>query len=198
MGNVQVQPSTHAITGVWRGNNDYRDRERCTGLRATKCIEALVNDAMTGIVQPLSRRAFRAALVAGLAVCSVVPGAHAACLSGHHGLADEFAQTTVVVAEVRSVREVQDDREDPASISATLYAIAVIEHLRGTPLLRSLELRSDNTSSRFPMTQGRRYLLFVRQAPDGPLYIDACGHSGELPQARDALAQARKLSSRRR
>lgn len=134
--------------------------------------------------------------IAGLLLCIAAPAAHAACLSGRPALADEFAQSTVVVAQVRTARNVQDDPDDPAGISATLYRLAVRERLRGTPP-RGLELRSDNTSSRFPMERGPRYLLFVQTARDGTHYVDACGHSGALPQAGEALTQARQLARKR-
>ena len=129
-----------------------------------------------------------------LAAALCATAAQGACLSGRPALADEFAQaTTVVVARVLSARDVQDDPEDPTGISATLYTARVAERLRGAaPAL--LELRSDNTASRFPMEPGQRYLLFVRRARDGTLFIDPCGHSGALPQARAALAQARRLA----
>lgn len=99
----------------------------------------------------------------------------------------------MLVARVQSARDVQDDPDDPAGISATLYTIEVIERLRGAAA-SGMTLRSDNTSSRFPMAPGRRYLLFVRQARDGTYYVDACGHSGELSGARAALARVRRLA----
>lgn len=73
---------------------------------------------------------FPAALVPRiLALASPTPGA---CLSDRPALADEFAQTTVAIARVRSARDVQDAPEDPAGISATLYTIEVAERLRET------------------------------------------------------------------
>lgn len=136
-----------------------------------------------------------ACFVIGVALPAVAPIARGACLSGHPTLADEFAQTAVVVARVRSARDVQDDPDDPAGISATLYTIDVTERLRGTAA-RRLELRSDNTSSRFPMDAGHRYLLFVHQARDGSHHVDACGNSGELPEVQAALDQVRQWAKR--
>lgn len=127
---------------------------------------------------------------------TTMPASHGICLSDVLPLAEEFAQTTVVVARVESAHEVQDDPDDPAGISATLYTVMVLERLRGTSA-RMLELRSDNTSSRFPMERGRHYLLFVHTAHDGSRYIDACGHSGELPRSRSMLVRARKLAGNR-
>ena len=138
----------------------------------------------------VAQRSIRAFAVA---LCIGTPAAHGACFSGHPALADEFAQTAVVVARVHSARDVRDDPDDPAGISATLYAVEVTERLHGA-LARRLELRSDNTSSRFPMEPGRRYLLFVHRAKD-QFYVDACGNSAELPQAQAALAEARRLSA---
>lgn len=140
-------------------------------------------------------RIFPAALVPRiLALAS--PPVQGGCLSGRPLLADEFAQTAVAVARVRSARDVQDDPEDPAGISATLYTVEVAERLHGAApsMPTTLVLRSENTSSRFPMTPGQRYLLFIRQGRDGAYYVDACGHSGPLPQARAVLAQARRLA----
>ena len=109
-----------------------------------------------------------------LAAALCATAAQGACLSGRPALADEFAQaTTVVVAHVQSARDVQDDPEDPAGISATLYTARVAERLRGAaPAL--LELRSDNTASRFHMEPGRRYLLFVHRARDAGVGQQAC------------------------
>jgi len=140
-------------------------------------------------------RIFPAALVPDiLALASPAPGA---CLSGRPSLADEFAQTTVAIARVQSARDVQDAPEDPAGISATLYTIEVVERLRGMAA-PTLVLRSENTSGRFPMAPGQRYLLFIRQGRDGAYFVDACGHSGALPEANATLADARRLQGNSR
>lgn len=112
--------------------------------------------------------------------------AHAAGHVPERALGDAInvAQSTAATAQVRAARNVQDDPDDPAGLSATLYRLAVRERLRGTPP-RGLKPRSGNTSSRFPMERGPRDLLFVQTARDGMHYVlDACGRSDALPLAR--------------
>lgn len=125
-------------------------------------------------------------------LAAVIAPPQGSCTSGQPTLVDEFAQTIVVVARVLSVRDVQDDPEDPIGISATLYTVDVSERLHGRAA-PTLVLRSENTSSRFPMERHRHYLLFIRRARDGALYVDPCGHSDELPQARATLAALRQI-----
>jgi len=76
-------------------------------------------------------------------------------------------------------------------IEATAYQFAVEETLRGKRH-RKIELYSENTSGRFPMDIGRRYLIFVSKE-HGHFYVSNCGSSGELPEQSQIVEAVRRL-----
>ncbi|MFN2507830.1 MAG: hypothetical protein ABR589_03560 [Chthoniobacterales bacterium] len=74
----------------------------------------------------------------------------------------------------------------------------VVDVLKGTPPQR-VRLYSENSSGRFPMRVGWRYLIFAAPASfEGirgqQLAINKCGNSAPLPKANDALAIVRRLA----
>src|SRR5689334_11235637 len=112
-------------------------------------------------------------ILAILAVVGFGPsGALAACLddrgvSGYHIPLEKELQTAHAVAigtvlSEREVRESSPGRYD----GGTLYRFKIEETLRGARH-STLDLFSENTSGRFPMRVGQKYLVFVTKRGAG-------------------------------
>ncbi len=133
-----------------------------------------------------AKKALCAALL--LPLCAAVPPALALCLDGRAPqVAQEAAAASgVVVAEVTQAELLREDPADPDGITATLYVLKVLRTVRGA-LPPGLALYSENTSARFPMEVGGRYLLFLSRDRNYRYFVDACGNSGLLSQRQQAL-----------
>jgi hypothetical protein len=116
--------------------------------------------------------------------------AFALCTNGRHPdvVAELKASEMVVTAIVVSGRD-ESSSEDPQGVEDTIYTVRVLEVFKGKPD-RLVRITSENTSSRFPMDIGKKYLLFITR--DGQTrFIDACGRSGSVAE-RAAEIQALK------
>jgi hypothetical protein len=104
---------------------------------------------------------------------------HAVCLDGTPSIEQEYRNSAIVAVGVaRAVRAVSAP-DDPAGIDHTIYTVRLTHNFKGAPAGRTIELVSENTSARFPLDPGVRYLLFVGEGKEG-LYADNCGWSGAL------------------
>ena len=114
-----------------------------------------------------------------------------ACLLDDYSVSAEYARSVAVVeATVASIRTVRDQAE-PEFISGTIYALRIHASFRG-PLTNTVDVFSENTSGRFPIEKGKRYLLFLHQ--DGnQLSADNCGNSGLVSQKKSVLETVRAL-----
>src|SRR5882762_9783515 len=86
-------------------------------------------------------------------------------------------------------------------IQGTFYVVRIEELLKGNSL-ENVEIYDENSSGRFPMRVGRRYLLFAYEgAFEGVeglrLAINNCGNSGTLRQVRKQLTIVRELKKAR-
>jgi hypothetical protein len=107
--------------------------------------------------------------------------ASAACLDNRHpGFREEFlSSAAVVVGHVSGQQDLMEDREDPVGVTATVYQVEVTRSLKGA-VGKRIQLRSENTSSRFPMERGRDYLLFLNKRVGDAYAIDSCGNSAAI------------------
>lgn len=123
------------------------------------------------------------------------PAALALCMDGRAPAATQEAEhaTAVVQALVTQARDLHEDAADPHGTTATRYTVRVLRPLRGH-LPARFTLHSENTSARFAMEPGERYLLFVSRDGSGRYFIDACGNSAPLAESQAAL---KALSARR-
>jgi len=123
-----------------------------------------------------------------LALTTALPS-QAACVDGRALTVAQEAQSAeaVLIGRVSAEVVLAEDAADPQGITAIRYTVAIQETLRGTAT-GSIQLRSENTSSRFPMQVGKSYLLFVSASSDGTKLVDSCGNSGLL-SARVKAAQ---------
>lgn len=132
--------------------------------------------------------AFRPFLLC-LALLVPMVDAPAMCLDGRRpGVRDEFkSSAAVVVGRVSGQRELQEDAADLNGVTAILYRVEVRRRFKGA-VARFIQLRSDNTSARFPMALGEDYLLFLNR--DGRIYfVDSCGNSAPAKQAAPVIAE---------
>jgi hypothetical protein len=131
--------------------------------------------------------AVRALLLTGTTV-------HAVCLNSHPSVAKEYkAAKAVVAATVVAERLIPSAEAD--FYDGTIYRIRVDKAFRGS-LGDSAEIFSENSSGRFPMTVGAKYLLFIHTGTAG-MRVDYCGNSGLLPKRRKELEQVERLATKR-
>ena len=107
------------------------------------------------------------------------------CLNGHPAVDAEYRLRTVFIGTVVSERYEPPTKDWDQE--GTTYAVRVDERLRGQ-LPRTVQLFSENSSGRFPMEIGTKYLLFVYR-DRGRTMVDNCGnsevHSVSSPKLRD-------------
>ena len=110
------------------------------------------------------------------------------CLQGHPSVATEYQQSYGVL-----IGHATAEHAVPASnyLDGTAYSVRVDEVLRGH-LPDTLEVFSDNSSGRFPMEVGGKYLLFLYRALDRTM-VDNCGNSGLLSERASVVATVRRL-----
>jgi hypothetical protein len=75
----------------------------------------------------------------------------------------------------------------------TTYAVRVYERLRGQ-LPGTVQLFSENSSGRFPMEVGTKYLLFV-YSDRGRTMVDNCGNSEVYSVSSPKLQDVRRLKA---
>jgi hypothetical protein len=96
----------------------------------------------------------------------------------------------IVVGRVLAERALKEDAADPDGVTAYDVTIGVRTRLKGEAAGRVV-VRSDNTSSRYPMASGEEHLLFLARGRDG-LYVNSCGNSSPLPTGTALLERVRK------
>jgi len=84
--------------------------------------------------------------------------------------------------------------DDPIGYEATLYTIKISKVFKGI-IKSKLTIRSENTSSRFPMNIGRSYIIFVKKDNNDDLFIDNCGNSGETKKSHAIIQKVLTLNS---
>jgi hypothetical protein len=127
-----------------------------------------------------------------VAALSVVGGVRSACLLSDYSVQAEFNRSeAVVVGKVVAERTVPD-AEQPEVYGGVIYTVAIEQSYRGQ-LRKNVELFSENTSGRFPMKRGTRYLLFLSR--DGShLSADNCGNSGPTSEKEAVVVEIRRLA----
>lgn len=113
--------------------------------------------------------------------------APAVCLEGHVPIRKEYSRSAfVLTASVVSIQVVPDSK-DGYFVAGSNYELRPVETLKGsTP--PTITVFSENSTGRFDMERGKRYLVFIYRA-HGRLRIDNCG---KLRPLRDFDTDARK------
>ena len=130
------------------------------------------------------------ALLTALAVSILLPVEPASvCLEGHPSVEKEYRRSfAVVIGHAVAERAVSESKN---YLDGTTYSVRVDEVLRGHPP-DTLDVFSENSSGRFPMDVGSKYLLFLYRALDRTV-VDNCGNSGLLSESASALETIRGL-----
>jgi hypothetical protein len=120
--------------------------------------------------------------------------AHAACLNGHPSVREEQQNSkAVVLARVVGQREVPET-SDGFYFDGTIYRIKIERAFQGN-IGADAELFSENSSGRFPMAVGSKYLLFINERHDR-LLVDYCGNSGLLSRRGKERREVERLAAR--
>jgi hypothetical protein len=80
----------------------------------------------------------------------------------------------------------------PGASPGWQYDLTVQRLFRG-PHTRTIQVFTENSSGRFPLDVGKRYLIFAYYTDEWVLEIDNCGNSSLLSTAGPALRELRKL-----
>ena len=110
--------------------------------------------------------------------------ATAQCVNDSHPTLrnEKRATSAIIEGQAFHAQELKEDPKAPSAVTATLYDVQVVHTKRGR-VASTIQVRSDNTASRFPMQIGRSYLLFLRR--NGDIYtVDGCGNSGRIAEKR--------------
>jgi len=121
--------------------------------------------------------------------------ANALCLDGRTlSVQDEAKGSAAVITGIlEKERILSEDKADPDGVTAFLYTVKVVSHLKGV-MRNFVNIRSENTSSRFPLDAKVEYILFLKQNGND-FVIDSCGNSGPLSTHGNAVAEVQQLSS---
>jgi hypothetical protein len=117
--------------------------------------------------------------------------AHSYCPDPHPSLEKEFASSAVVF--VGTVLSERSTIESDGFYDGTTYTLQVEEIFRGMAG-QTIDIFSENSSERFPMTVGSRYIVFG-YSQGGRIQIDYCGHTGVLPEKSSILKKLRELKA---
>ena len=98
------------------------------------------------------------------------------CLNGHPSVVDEYkGSKAVALATVIGQRDAPET-SDGFYLRGIFYHLRIERSFHGN-LGNNAEVFSENSSGRFPMVVGAKYLLFINQQHDR-LLVDYCGNSG--------------------
>ena len=100
-----------------------------------------------------------------------------------------YNSDAVFVSAVISARAVTP--RGAAELDGWLYKLSVQELFRG-PRTRTIDVFTEDSSGRFTLSVGGKYLLFAGNF-EGRLAITSCGNSAELSEAQDAIRELRRL-----
>jgi hypothetical protein len=111
------------------------------------------------------------------------------CVHGHPTIQEELKRSTATLVGVVTAQKAVPD--SGGYYEGVRYQVRVENLLKGT-LSDSISLFSENSSGRFPMTVGHRYVLFVYKE-SGRLAVDNCGNSGPLPAKAGVVSAVKRL-----
>jgi hypothetical protein len=113
-------------------------------------------------------------------------------VSGYHLPLNTEVQSTrfIGIGKVTHEKALQENRSDPYGITATIYTVKIFRQLKGR-LPKTISIKAENDSGRYPMDVGEEYLLFLTKEHRG-YFVDSCGNSSALPQGNAALQRVEK------
>ncbi len=112
------------------------------------------------------------------------------CLEPQPTVACEFLDSDVVfIGTVVSARTVPE--QDPNFLDGFIYSLSIQQTFRGIDTA-GIDVFSENSSGRFPLKVGERYLLFVTKRL-GRYQADYCGNSVPLSEAHQTIRELKRL-----
>jgi hypothetical protein len=124
-----------------------------------------------------------------LSAAAASPIAFGACL-GDYSLSGEYHRSDAVLTGLVTDAHLIEDKSDPVAFLGIVYSVRVDRSYRGG-LRGVVRVYSENSSGRFPMELGRRYVLFLHKS--GP-NLAAYDYSNSGP-VEDKAAVLRSLTS---
>jgi hypothetical protein len=98
----------------------------------------------------------------------------------------EFESSNVVIVGlVRSATPVSSP-DDPDGVDKYLYKVKILKSFKGATK-GTVTVTTENTSSRFPLDKGRKYLLFLKSV-NTDMSADSCGNSGRIESRKHELS----------
>jgi hypothetical protein len=131
-------------------------------------------------------------LAAIIATIYVIP-VSAACLLQDYSVSSEFSRSGLVALGTVLSEASVADAQGPDGIGGMTYRVAIEHIFRGQPA-ETVRLFSENSSGRFHMQVGRKYILFA-SAERGTYSVDNCGNSADLERGGAVIAAVRKLAA---
>jgi hypothetical protein len=126
-----------------------------------------------------------------VAACAATTHLGAACLLNDYSVEAEYARSTAVVLAKVSSERLVPSADEAGFDDGVIYTVKVQESLRGSTS-PTVEVFSENSSGRYPMSKNRSYVLFLYEA-GGRLSADYCGNSGLASQRQGVLVKLRAL-----
>lgn len=120
--------------------------------------------------------------------------AHSACVFGDYSVHAEYSRSDAVLEVVVVSERVVPDTEESDVLGGHYYTVRTEARYKGE-LPDVIDLFSENSSGRFPMVVGERYLVFVHSNV-GNLTADNCGNSGRLSARQSIRSEVRRLADR--
>lgn len=132
-----------------------------------------------------------------LTIAAHLPAVCAACLDPKAGISgyklpletEVRSAQAIIIGRVLAEQRLQEDASDPDGVTASNYKIEVLNRLKGR-LPAEIVVRTENTSSRYPMSVGEEHILFVSRT-NRETWIDSCGNSDVLPRGERVVKEIR-------
>jgi hypothetical protein len=115
------------------------------------------------------------------------------CVNGHPSVSSEYKSSQEVIASRVLTAKQLPPTNDNYFLEGTTYRVMVEKSYKGSPS-RTLSVFSENSSGRFPMKIGHRYLLFLYQ-DRGRYQVDNCGNSDELARSSRKINELERIAT---
>jgi hypothetical protein len=115
------------------------------------------------------------------------------CVNGHPSVSSEYKSSQEVIASRVLTAKQLPPTNDNYFLEGTTYRVMVEKSYKGSPS-RTLSVFSENSSGRFPMKIGHRYLLFLYQ-DRGRYQVDNCGNSDELARSSRKITELERIAT---
>lgn len=126
-----------------------------------------------------------------LSALTASPGAAGVCL-GDYSVSSEYSRSEAVLTGTVTDAHLVEDKTYPVSFAGIAYSVSVDRSYRGD-LHGVVQVYSENSSGRFPMELGTRYVLFLHKSGTNLTAYD-CGNSGPIDDKATVLRALSALS----